>query len=206
LLSFIAGASGPSHTLNGLAPQNACKFWSSRCRGPVSVFGKSSSYSGFDSSDDILIAETVPGVACSEEVLDFADTIAFGTQRELTDAYSAALGAEAGTDLFRLMQDEAAQRLIRRFADNFILLVTVEDAGPTRMIVRYSYDEPLTLTYKSSRYDPAKRELSRVAHTAPLIDRLRASLGHSPLAIRFPVPAAEYALSYHFEIEAPQAR
>jgi hypothetical protein len=119
----------------------------------------------------LLIAETVPGVACSEEVLDFADAIAFGTQCELTDAYSAALGAEAGTDLFRLMQDEAAQRLIRRFADNFILLVTVEDAGSARMIVRYSYDEPLTLTYKSSRYDPAKRELSRVAHTAPLIER-----------------------------------
>jgi hypothetical protein len=151
----------------------------------------------------LLIAETVPGVECSEEVLAFADAIAFGNQRELTDAYSAALGAEAESDLFRLMQDEPAQRLIRRFADNFMLLVTVDDVGPGRMIVRYSYDEPLTLTYKSNRYDPAKRELSRVAHTAPLIERLRASLGHSPLAIRFPVPAAEYALSYHFEIEAP---
>ncbi len=90
-------------------------------------------------------------------------------------------------------------------ASNFILFITVDDVGPPRRIVRFFYDEPLTLTYKRSGYNPEKHTYDRPPESLPVWapEPLAAATGRSPTVIRFPIPAAENTLSYHFEIEAP---
>jgi hypothetical protein len=153
----------------------------------------------------LTLAEMTPEVNISSGISGLACAVAFGKQEELETAMRTAQEQQADQDLRRLMDDPVASRLIRRLADNFILLVAITEKGPSRRIVRFSYDEPLTLRYKAVRYDTKTRELTR----APA--RLRwgrfreslSSLGLTPTVIRFPTPAAENSLSYHFEIEAP---
>jgi hypothetical protein len=75
--------------------------------------------------------------------------------------------------------------------------------------MKFSYDEPLTLRYAEPRYKLRDAEgkggqerseevyLSRWSLTA-----ISAAMGFSPTRIKFPVPAAELAGSFHFEISA----
>jgi hypothetical protein len=92
-----------------------------------------------------------------------------------------------------------------------------------RRIVKFSYDEPLTLHYLTSGYrggtpnacgkvqsgekvreTAARREYkegTRIGEWRP--SRLAATLGIMPTRVRFPVPAAELAASFHFEASAP---
>ena len=140
----------------------------------------------------------------SDEVQTFAKAIASGTQSRLIEAWKdATASTDPDSDLYQLMNDEAASRMIRRLADNFVLLVTVNEDGPARRILRFAYDEPLSLRYVTSRFDQSRKTLNRAAPPAPSKDQRASRTGREPTAIRFPVPAAEYTLSYHFEIEAP---
>jgi hypothetical protein len=151
-----------------------------------------------------VLAEITLGRDHSEEVRQFARLIAFGNQQKLEEAFARAAVARRDhpdSDLSLLMNDDAARRMIRRLADNFVLLVTVEE-GSARRIIRFAYDEPVSLRYRHSRFDRSSKTLERVARPAPRKQRL-AWIGWEPTAIRFPVPAAEYTLSYHFEVEAP---
>jgi hypothetical protein len=153
----------------------------------------------------LALAEVTPGVRPTAEIEEFANAIAFGSQARLTAAFDAAHRNHAGPDVRRLLEDRGAERLLRRLANNFLLLVTVDVDGPLRRIVRFEYDEPLTLTYKKSGYDSDLKEYR--AESRPLAGwhprRLAASLGLIPTVIRFPTPAAENTTSYHFEVEAP---
>jgi hypothetical protein len=153
----------------------------------------------------LVLAEITPGVEQTRGVAEFARRLAFGDQDELTAAFDDALSGTSGSDVERLVRDRGAERLLRRLANNFLLLVTVNDEGPARRIVRFSYDEPLTLTYKKSGYNSDRKEY--VAEPRPLSwwhpARLATGVGLSPTVIRFPTPAAENTASYHFEIVAP---
>lgn len=151
------------------------------------------------------LAEHVVGVQ-GRLVEDFCREIARGTQNVMSRAYTRARDSEPGSDLHRLVHDAAAGPLIVQLANNFLFLVAVPEEGPSRRIVRYRYDEPLSLVYKVGGYDQQLQRRNRAqqplrAWSPP---RWKAALGLSPTAVRFPVPAAEGSQSFHFEVEAPQ--
>jgi hypothetical protein len=141
----------------------------------------------------LALAEVTPHVSPTAEIEEFANAIAFGAQARLMAAFGAAHRNQAGPDVRRLLEDRGAERLLRRLANNFLLLVTIDVDGPMRRIVRFEYDEPLTLTYKKSGYDSDLKEYR--SEPRPLVKwhprRLAASLGLIPTVVRFPTPAAE---------------
>ncbi len=78
-------------------------------------------------------------------------------------------------------------------------------------MIKFAYDEPLTLRYREAGYQriPDPTSLGTPTYQegrflgplrrAPLL----AHLGLTPTLIRFPLPAAELAASFHFEVQAP---
>lgn len=77
---------------------------------------------------------------------------------------------------------EAAQVLIRDLAENYILLAVLNDVQGRR-VLKYSYEEPLTLAPSSTHE----------------------RLGWSPLSVSIDVPAAAGPASYHAEVVVPEA-
>jgi hypothetical protein len=105
--------------------------------------------------------------------------------------------------------------LFRRLSYHFVLysFVEVRD-GRRHRIIHMSTDEPLALYYRKPGL-PTPEEQVKAGPTngmayerGPRVNRfhphqLGASLGLIPAKIRFPVPAAENAASFHFEVAAP---
>jgi hypothetical protein len=142
------------------------------------------------------------------------DGLVAGDQSELYDAYMK-LEARHDTDpeFAALTRDKCFRNVVDRIADSFLLLGFEEASAGSRRVVKLSYDEPLTLRYSAPGYRPGEfdDDPDEPAPTYRLgtpmgwwksIPR-RAGLGRIPTVIRFPVPAAELAASYHFEVTAP---
>lgn len=125
--------------------------------------------------------------------------IASGTQEQL-DWATARLAREPQPDTSevrpRLYEDQCFGAVMNWMADNFILMVALNAEVGARRIVKFSYDEPLTLQYKLE-HEP---ESTAPSHRQ---EQLPAALGVHATRIRFPAPAAENCHSYHFEVEAP---
>jgi hypothetical protein len=109
-----------------------------------------------------------------------------------------------------LYETSSFRALLHRFAGSFMLVVAIQDPPCTRRVLKFSYDEPLTLRYKlQSSTSPSVQDSQTVPE--PLDKELRlghprsivAMLGWQPTRLRFPVPAAENCSSYHLEVEAP---
>jgi hypothetical protein len=81
-----------------------------------------------------------------------------------------------------VLRHQAAQVLIRDLADNYILLAVLDDVR-RRRVLKYSYEEPLTL--------------------AP--STIHERLGWSPVSVSIDVPAAAGPASYHAEVVVPEA-
>ena len=118
--------------------------------------------------------------------------------------------AEPGTQLERLGKDEHFRVVLNRLADSFVLYGLHDGPAGGRRVVKFSYDEPLTLRYAKSSYqsthDTAGKCQEEYENTTlrPLgWTALRAAMGFSATRIEFPVPAAELAASFHFEVSAP---
>ena len=142
-----------------------------------------------------------------------------GDQAEMDDAYDTLNAAQDGP-LAELKRDVPFRAVLDRLAGTFILFTIDEGAAGSRRIVKFAYDEPLTLRYSTSSYqgheDGPSPPAPAVGDPDPLTygnggrrmwrwerpARL-ASLGMTPTLIRFPVPAAELAASFHFEVSAP---
>jgi hypothetical protein len=102
--------------------------------------------------------------------------------------------------------------LLHRLSYRYTLYAFL-DADPCRRhrILHMSVDEPLTLYYREPGLTPAPAgghpgDLSYARGAmVPWWNphRLAAALGWTPTKVRFPVPAAENAASFHFEIDAP---
>lgn len=102
--------------------------------------------------------------------------------------------------------------LLHRLSFRYTLYAFV-DADPCRRhrILHMSVDEPLTLYYREPGLTPAPagRHPGYLSYARGTIapwwnrHRLAAALGWTPTKVRFPVPAAENAASFHFEVEAP---
>lgn len=105
--------------------------------------------------------------------------------------------------------------LFRRLSYHFVLYSFVEiDKGRRHRIIHMSTDEPLALYYRKPGL-PTPEEQNKAGPSDGMAyergrrvkwchpHQLGASLGLIPTKIRFPVPAAENAASFHFEVEAP---
>ena len=116
-------------------------------------------------------------------------------------------------------------RIVRRFADNWLLFALVTGGGFDRHHIRMRYEEPLTVGYREPLLrTPRGIEDSRPASNSRPISigdtsetltavretrkRLRAqvpaAMGWSSYDVLFPVPSAEAAESFHFELETPR--
>src|SRR6201992_2388338 len=114
-----------------------------------------------------------------------------------------------------LMESRLFDALFRRLSFHFVLYSFVEIAAERRhRIIHMSTDEPLALYYRKPGLPPPEEQLKEAPGDHVMYERgarvnrlhphqLGASLGLIPAKIRFPVPAAENAASFHFEVAAP---
>jgi hypothetical protein len=144
-----------------------------------------------------------------DSVDHFLEYAVAGDQAEMNTAYTTLNAAEDGP-LAVLKRDRPFRTVLDRLAGTFILFTIDEGAEGMRRIVKFAYDEPLTLRYRTSSYQghddgpspPTYGNRGRWMWRWERPARL-ASLGMTPTLIRFPVPAAELAASFHFEVSAP---
>jgi hypothetical protein len=146
----------------------------------------------------------------SREVDDFLDDVIAGDQTELWRAYKRMWAADPGTQLRRLGKDQLFRVMLDRLADSFVLYGLHDGPAGERRVIKFSYDEPLTLRYAKPGYrathDTMGNRQDKDENTGlrPFgWTTLSAAMGFSTTRIVFPVPAAELAASFHFEISAP---
>jgi hypothetical protein len=152
-----------------------------------------------------------PAEDLSQETGDFLDDVIAGDQTELWHAFKRMWKAEAGSQLCRLGTDDYFRAVLDRLADSFVLYGLHDEPFGERRLVKFSYDEPLTLRYTKSTYQPhnpdSRKEAREKPEDTPLPwwhwRALCSAMGFLPTRIKFPVPAAELARSFHFEITAP---
>ena len=146
----------------------------------------------------------------SPEVDEFLDDVIAGDQTELWRAYKRMWAAEPGTQLQRLGTDQLFRAMLDRLANSFVLYGLHDGPAGERRVIKFSYDEPLTLRYSEAGYRPTydvagerQNEDENTGLRSLGWTTLSAAMGFSTTRIVFPVPAAELAASYHFEISAP---
>jgi hypothetical protein len=151
-----------------------------------------------------------PAEPLEPNVRGFLDDVVAGDQTELWRAFKRMWDAEPSSQLGALGKDPQFRVVLDRLANDFVLFGLHEGQAGERRIIKFSYEEPLTLRYAEPRYRirtpdgeggrerGEERYLSGWSRVA-----LFAAMGFSPTRIKFPVPAAELASSFHFEISAP---
>lgn len=145
------------------------------------------------------------------EVEGFVHRVVSGTQRELVEAYDSLDRGRGPEPVRKLAAHPGFKAVLDRMADNFVLWVMIPAGGRRRRVLTFSCDEPLYLHYRESRHKK-RRKSGREADTDVLGKELKpvhptvlsAALGLTPTRIQFPVPGAENAASFHFEIDAPK--
>jgi hypothetical protein len=156
-----------------------------------------------------LAADKPSEVVCPEAD-DFLDDVIAGDQAELWRAFKRMWTADPGSQLQRLGTDQLFRAVLDRLADSFVLYGLHDGPAGERRLIKFSYDEPLTLRYTKSSYQPhgsdggecqEKYEDTKLQPWG--WTTLCAAMGFSPTRVKFPVPAAELAASFHFEISAP---
>jgi hypothetical protein len=143
--------------------------------------------------------------ASGGDVADFVHQVISGDQQGLRAAYKSLECGTAAPAVLRLAEHKTFRAVLDRMADNFVLWVMIPVGTPRRRKLTFSCDEPLDPHYREPGYekDEGKYKLG---------DKLRAwhprvwcsALGLTTTRIRFPVPAAENAASFHFEVDAPK--
>jgi len=143
--------------------------------------------------------------AGAEDVAEFVHQVISGDQQALSAAYASLKCGSAPPAVRDLAEQRIFRAVLDRLADNFVLWVMIPAGAPRRRKLTFSCDEPLDLHYRKPGYKEKE-------DTYELGDKLRAwrprvwcsALGLTTTRIRFPVPAAENAASFHFEIDAPK--
>lgn len=143
---------------------------------------------------------------------DFIHRIVSGNQRELVDAYDSLAYGGAPMAVRELAGEQTFKAILDRMADNFVLWVMTPAGGRRRRVVTFSCDEPLYLHYRASGHERSNPSRGGRTDTYRLGPKLKpwhpavvsSALGLTPTRIHFPVPAAENAASFHFEIDAPE--
>jgi hypothetical protein len=143
--------------------------------------------------------------ADSVGVAEFVHQVISGDQQALSAAYESLRCRTAAPAVLDLAGQRIFRAVLDRLADNFVLWVMIPAGAPRRRKLTFCCDEPLDLHYREPGYEEKEDKYK-------LGDRLRAwrprvwcsALGLTTTRIRFPVPAAENAASFHFEIDAPK--
>lgn len=143
----------------------------------------------------VLSGAPTPGTPGDKEISRCVRDIAHGTQDHLRSAIRTLKGTPSRSTFShnQLYGNPCFSVVIDRLVDSFMLIVALGADVGVRRVIKFSYDEPLSLEYKSHE--------TGVRGDGP--GRLWAALGWEPMRIRFPTPAAENCQSYHFEVEAP---
>jgi len=147
-----------------------------------------------------------------EQIEDFVHRVVSGTQQELVAAYESLEKGYVPAVVRKLAAQPGFKAILDRMADGFVLWVMIPAGGPRRRVLTFSCDEPLYLRYRESGHKKGDQKPGREAHTYRLGRTLRpwrltvlgSALGLTPTRIQFPVPGAENAASFHFEIDAPK--
>jgi hypothetical protein len=156
--------------------------------------------------------ELEPRQVIEPETSDFLDDVIAGDQIELWRAFKRMWEAKKDDEqLKRLGKDKYFRAVLDRFADSFVLYGLHDEPFGERRLIKFSYDEPLTLRYTKSSYQPhgkdgkgGREKYEDTEYSMWSWTALRSAVGFTPTRIKFPVPAAELAASFHFEISAPQ--
>ena len=152
-------------------------------------------------------------VVLPEELDRALDDLVAGDQGELRNAYSALEDDSDDAKFPNLAHDDCFRNVVDRVADSYLLFGFDEGNAGCRRVLKFSYDEPLTLRYRTAGYrrHRSKRDSGLPHPTYGAGEPMRwwrstprrAGLGRISTIVRFPVPAAELAASYHFEVTAP---
>jgi hypothetical protein len=151
-------------------------------------------------------------VARRREIEDFVHRVISGDQQELVDTYDSLESSREPAAVLELYDNKAFRAILDRMADNFVLWAMIPANGPRRRVLTFSCDEPLYLHYQSSGHKKGNNGTAEDVDTYGMVKKLgvwrftvwAAALGLRPTVIQFPVPAAENAASFHFEIDAPK--
>lgn len=153
-----------------------------------------------------------------DPVEEFLFSSVLGDQRELDEGFKDMWDAEPDSPLKYLGQCRLFRDILNRLVESFILFATEPADVTGRRLIKYSYDEPLTFHHRKAGYH---REPPPATSRDPEPDgsvsryedmpRMRwwearpflAGMGFKTTVVRFPVPAAELASSFHFEITVP---
>jgi hypothetical protein len=146
---------------------------------------------------------THAGAVSRAEVAAFVHQVVSGTQQQLTAAYESLTHQTAAPTVLELVEHRMFRAILDRLADNFVLWVMVPAGVPRRRVLTFSCDEPLRLRYRKPGFKKDKYELGKMLKFwRPVV--WRSALGLTATRIEFPVPAAENAASFHFEIDSPK--
>jgi len=154
------------------------------------------------------------------QIEKFVHRVVCGTQQDLVAAYRSLKKDDdpetapetAPEAVLKLAAQPGFKAILDRMADGFVLWVMIPAGGPRRRVLTFSCDEPLYLRYREPGHKKGNHKPDREPHAYELGGTLKpwrltvlgAALGLTPTRIQFPVPAAENAASFHFEVDAPQ--
>ena len=138
------------------------------------------------------------------DIARFVHEVVSGDQRRLSAAYAALNRGEAAPAVHDLIaRSSMFKAMLDRLADNFVLWVMIPAGSPRRRELTFCCDEPLDLHYRRPGFRDDRYTLGpRISAWRPSV--WCSALGLTATRIRFPVPAAENAASFHFEIDAPK--
>jgi hypothetical protein len=138
------------------------------------------------------------------DIARFVYQVVSGDQRRLSAAYEALNRGAAAPAVHELIgRSSMFKAMLDRLADNFVLWVMIPAGAPRRRELTFCCDEPLDLHYRRPGFTDDRYALGRrLSAWRPSV--WWSALGLSPTRVRFPVPAAENAASFHFEIDAPK--
>jgi hypothetical protein len=147
---------------------------------------------------------------------EFIHDVIAGELDQVQERIDSLPSGDAPAEILRLVGNGGVfEALLRRLSFHYTLYAFIE-ADPCRRhrIIHMSIDEPLTLYHREPGLpDPRSATADRRAGSMSYKrgdpvpwwnrHRLGAAMGWMPTRVRFPVPAAENATSFHFEVEAP---
>jgi hypothetical protein len=160
-------------------------------------------------------ASVLPGAAeaADDEVGGFVQRLVAGRRQEVFDTWEQfeRLGPEDDGVLAALRKSEVFYPTARRMRSSFTLYVFLAVEDGRHRLLRMSFVEPIrwgyqvpTLTSRDGAHGSLEYRTGQPVLHGRRRERLLATLGLSPTRIRFQVPSAERAASYHFELVAPQ--
>lgn len=158
----------------------------------------------------ILLAAAATGPAMSAQTRELIRTVTVGRRDEVQHAVALIQGVSGPPPAQpnALMANSTFAAALERLRRNFTLYVFLAEEAGRHRLIRMSFDEPLNWTLTKpelNQVGPDVWDYEPLAHKLKFRTAagLKSAFGISPKRVRFQVPGAENAASYHFEATAP---